>query len=168
MDVQFAGNQHVGQQRIDQSGGYYDGNVTVQPQLIGGQFMQPQIGGQQFDNMGSLAKDITETLDDQPNQPPQLQPTINPQLLNQYLLNAQKKSLDTNKTKVFEKIPILFREPLIIVIVYVILSLDIVKQTLGSYIPQIKPGANGVHIVGYVIYGLIMAIAIMTLKKLLL
>lgn len=132
--------------------------------------MMPQMMPQQthYGDMGSLARDITDNLDDiSPQQMQQLNHRYANSVANG-VVNDQNRNI-YKKTGLVEKIPFLFREPLIIVVVYVILSLDIVKQTLGSYIPQIKPNAGGnVQFIGYIIYGMIMAIAIMTMKKLLL
>lgn len=83
----------------------------------------------------------------------------------------QQKHIKKSGTKFppFEKIPQAFRAPIILVILFIIMSLDVVKQTIGAYIPQIRPNATGnVSLIGYAVYGAILAIAFETLKNMLL
>lgn len=62
-----------------------------------------------------------------------------------------------------------FREPLLIIIIYVLLSLDIVRNGIGYYIPIIKPSQAGdISMIAYIVYGLILAITFVFAKKLLL
>jgi hypothetical protein len=72
------------------------------------------------------------------------------------------------KLSIIKNIPEFMREPLLIVIIYLILSLDIVKKTLANYIPQIKPTDGNVAILGIIVYALILAGLFMTAKKVLL
>lgn len=72
------------------------------------------------------------------------------------------------KMSFIKNIPEFMREPLLIVIIYLILSLDIVKKTLANYIPQIKPTDGNVAILGIIVYALILAGLFMTAKKVLL
>jgi hypothetical protein len=83
----------------------------------------------------------------------------------------QPKHIKKSGTKFppFEKIPQAFRAPLILVVLFIIMSLDVVKQTIGAYIPQIRPNTTGnVSLIGYGVYGIILAIAFETLKNMLL
>ena len=60
------------------------------------------------------------------------------------------------------------KEPLLIIIIYVIFSQSFVRKTIGQYITQINPNESGsVSIVGYIIYGAILALVFMVFKKLL-
>lgn len=107
-------------------------------------------------NMDQLAREVGESLDNINQQPPP-----------QKIVPKQKPQHEANG--VVKKIPVFLREPLIIVVIYVILSLDVVKRTLASYIPQLKPSADGgVMFVGIVIYAMIIAISYAVIKKLLL
>ncbi len=66
-------------------------------------------------------------------------------------------------------VPPLLREPLIIVVLYVILSEAFVKNTIGKYVPQINPDFTGrVSRTGVVIYGILFAVLFMVARKLLL
>lgn len=173
MDMQYEGQQMIQNPQMMQMPPNIMTQQMMPQQMMQNPQMMPQMIPQQqtqYGDMGTLARDITDNLDDIPIQHTQ-------QMNHRYANNVANSVVnDQNahrnilkKTGIVEKIPFLFREPLIIVVVYVILSLDIVKQTLGSYIPQIKPNAGGnIQFIGYIIYGMIMAIAIMTMKKLLL
>lgn len=170
MDMQYEGQQMIQNPQMMQM----PPNIMTQ-QMMPQQMMQnpqmmpqmmPQLQQTQYDDMGTLARDITDNLDDVPIQHTQ---QMNHRYANGVANDQNMHRNISKKTGIVEKIPFLFREPLIIVVVYVVLSLDIVKQTLGSYIPQIKPNAGGnIQFIGYIIYGMVMAIAIMTMKKLLL
>lgn len=66
-------------------------------------------------------------------------------------------------------IPKWLREPLLILVIYLILSQTIVKDTIGKYIKQINPGTDGsVSFVGVLIYGIILAVLYVIIKKYLL
>lgn len=66
-------------------------------------------------------------------------------------------------------IPEILREPLIILVLFILLSEAFVQENIGKYIPQVNPCAEGkVSRVGVVIYGLVLVILYMILKKLLL
>lgn len=127
------------------------------------QMQQPQRFGN--NQMDMIAQDITESLDenDQMNQPPQQIQQIQP---NNDISKSQKYQ-NKNQT-ITQKIPESLREPLLLIIIYVILSLNVVKDTIGEYIPQIKSKDNGVPFMGYLLYGTILAITFVVLKKLLL
>lgn len=66
-------------------------------------------------------------------------------------------------------IPEMFREPLLILILYVVLSQAFVYKALGKYIPQINPDMEGqVSLSGIVIYGVLLAVLYALTKKFLL
>jgi hypothetical protein len=66
-------------------------------------------------------------------------------------------------------IPSLLREPLIILVLYVVLSQAFVYKTVGKYIPQINPDGTGeVSFYGVIIYGLLLAITYALAKRFLL
>ena len=73
------------------------------------------------------------------------------------------------QSNVMSNIPKLLREPIIIVILYVILSHPLVFTTLGKYIKQINPDETGrVSFLGILIYGIILATLFSITKKFLL
>ena len=64
-------------------------------------------------------------------------------------------------------IPSILREPLIILILFIILSEAAVKDSIGNYVPQLNPDMTGrVSRVGVVIYGVLLAILFIVVKKL--
>ncbi len=67
---------------------------------------------------------------------------------------------------IVNSIPVIFREPLVIVLIFIILSQPIVKKTIGCYITQINPDADGVvGIYGVIIYGIILSTLFVVAKK---
>ncbi len=63
-------------------------------------------------------------------------------------------------------VPEILKEPLLIIIIYVILSQGFVRKGIGSYISYINPTQDGsVALIGYVIYGTILALLFMFFKK---
>jgi len=65
-------------------------------------------------------------------------------------------------------IPFGWKEPLLLLIIYLLLSQAIVRQTVGKYIPQLNPSADGtVSFVGVLIYGILLVTVYFILKKIL-
>jgi hypothetical protein len=65
-------------------------------------------------------------------------------------------------------IPKVLREPLLIFILYIILSQPFVINGVGRYIKQVQPDSSGrFSMAGIVIYGLIFAVLYMLFKRLL-
>jgi hypothetical protein len=65
-------------------------------------------------------------------------------------------------------IPDMLKEPVLIIIIYVILSQGFVRKSIGNYISYINPTQDGyVSLMGYVIYGSILALLFMFFKKIL-
>lgn len=76
-----------------------------------------------------------------------------------------EESNSSNQT-LLGSIPEILREPLLILIIYVILSQPMVKDTLGQYIKQINPDMEGkVSLTGVVIYGILLASLYALAKK---
>lgn len=110
-------------------------------------------------NIGDIAQEVSDSLDNLPEKPPQRQHIKPKQIIND----------NVNKDKFMYKLPQIVREPLIIAVIYIILSLDVVKKTLSTYIPQVKQTTDGnVLFTGVVVYALIFAIMYVVAKKLLL
>lgn len=111
----------------------------------------------------STGDDFLEDMSDQIDQetPPQQikQPIKQEQI-------EQKEIIPPKKEGVFSHIPVFLREPILIIVIYIILSLDITKNTLSSYIPQIKPTTDGnILFVGILIYAIILAFIYAVAKK---
>lgn len=76
-----------------------------------------------------------------------------------------KKEADT----VLSFVPKEFREPLIVLVLYVLLSQQVIQETLGKYIEQINPDNDCVvPMVGRIIYGVILAVLYYAAKQFLL
>jgi hypothetical protein len=72
-------------------------------------------------------------------------------------------------TRLTSSIPPFLQEPLLIMVIYVLLSFDGVRHFLVSYIPQIKSVNDScVSFTGTMVYAIIFAMLFMTAKKLLL
>lgn len=60
----------------------------------------------------------------------------------------------------------LLKDPLIILVIFIILSQPFVKNTIGTYITQINPNADGqVSLTGVIIYGLILVGLFMIVRQ---
>ena len=134
-------------------------------------FMNPnqQFGGMQVGDLQDeqsrvnerdidmIARDVNDSLDDVPREQ-------KPKKKNKHKKDDKKEKKET----FMDKIPEILREPLIIVVIYMLLSTNIVKKTLSAYIPQIRPTGDGnILFVGIFVYALILAICFIILKKLL-
>ena len=82
-----------------------------------------------------------------------------------------KKNVKIEKKSKFKlpfKIPEFIRDPLLIWIIFILLSQNFIKQLIGKYVKQINPNEEGVvSFMGVVIYGLIFAVLFGVLKFLL-
>lgn len=81
-----------------------------------------------------------------------------------------KKKTNKNSDKIMKRyVPDIFQEPLIIAVLFIILSLNVVRKTLGAYIPQANLNEDGsIAFTGIVVYAIILSIGYLVLKKLLL
>lgn len=134
-------NQQMSQQQYEQHQKQY------QQQLY--QQQQEEIDNQKehFD-IDELAKDISDNLNDK----------------EPFETDSEEKD-DENFTL---SIPNNFKDPLLLLTVFVILSQSSVRQLFGKYIPYINPDEEGVvSIIGIVIYGIILVAIYMLIKKLL-
>jgi hypothetical protein len=78
---------------------------------------------------------------------------------------GEERNAESN-SNLLSGIPHMLRDPLIILIWFIILSQPVVKDTLGRYLTQINPGADcKVSFAGIFIYGLILAILFALTKK---
>jgi len=97
-------------------------------------------------NMTELAQDISNNLPDETyftgvSEIPETDIEMSPQ-----------------KDGYLDKLPIGFKEPLIILVLYIILSQSFVKDSIGRYITQINEDITGkVSMTGVIIYGTILA-----------
>jgi hypothetical protein len=110
-------------------------DIDVSPQ-------QQQQNNEQYD-MEELAKDISYNLND----------------------NESFDDSD-NKEDLTFSLPYDFKDPLLLLIIYFILSQAVIRQFFGNYISFINPGEDGVvSQIGIIIYGSIMILLFMLIKK---
>jgi len=129
-------------------------------------------------NMDMFTREVTDTLDDVMLPEQQMQPMVQqmpPHLQQQKMHHFNRNLVQDDgrisniKNGIMKNIPDYLREPLIIFVIYMILSLDIVKKALASYIPQLKPSSDGnVQLLGIAVYGMVLGIIYSVAKKLLL
>jgi len=80
----------------------------------------------------------------------------------------KEKSDKKSKFKLPFKIPEFIRDPLLIWIIFILLSQNFIKQLIGKYVKQINPNEDGVvSFLGVVVYGLIFAVLFGLIKFLL-
>lgn len=105
-----------------------------------------------------LAKDINDNLSDDPY-------PISISDIEDELQQTQSKE----SSKLIDKIPQFLREPLLILIIYLILSWPPVQINLAKYIKQLQPDADcKVSFTGVLIYGIILVTIYAIAKKILL
>lgn len=79
--------------------------------------------------------------------------------------SAEEQHANTN-LNLFSNVPSILREPIIILILFIILSQPMVKEQLGKYIKQLNPDMEGKFtFAGIVIYGIIFAALFALIKK---
>lgn len=85
--------------------------------------------------------------------------------------DEEKKEVKVEKKSKFKlpfRIPEFIRDPLLIWIIFILLSQNFIKQLIGKYVKQINPNEDGVvSFMGVVIYGLIFAVLFGLIKFLL-
>lgn len=82
---------------------------------------------------------------------------------------AEGEEEKSSGNSLLSSIPSILRDPLVILVLFIILSQPVVKDTIGKYIPQINPGMEGqVSFTGVVIYGVLFAALFALVKKFLL
>lgn len=125
---------------------------------------------QERDKIKHLVKDINKSLDDygpskMRNSDESYDVTDNDNDNNNDNENESenREMFDDKYEKIF---PDYLTELLLIVIIYVILSQNFVRKIIGNYISYINPEKNGtVPLIGYIIYGTIIAVMFELLKK---
>ena len=111
---------------------------------------KPRFVKQDLSDIEELAKDLNENL------PEQI-------IMND---NAEESK---DKFNITSYIPEGMKDPLIIVVLFVLLSQPVVRETIGTYIKQINPDVEGkVLLTGVIIYGIILATLYYIVKRFLL
>lgn len=79
-----------------------------------------------------------------------------------------KSKCEANNSLYNQYVPNWLKEPLLIIVLYVILSQGFVRRTLGEYITYINPQPDGtIPLIGYIIYGTILAVLFVIFKYIL-
>lgn len=81
-------------------------------------------------------------------------------------VQSKKNKKKKNKKKISDEMYDYIKEPLIIIILYVVLSQDMIKNAIALYVPQINPSEESgtVSLLGVVIYGSLLAILYAIIK----
>ena len=68
---------------------------------------------------------------------------------------------DQDKLKLFK----LLKDPLLLWIIYMMLSQEFIKNIIGNYVPSINPGDDGsVGVIGVAVYGIVLVVAYLVLR----
>jgi hypothetical protein len=107
-----------------------------------------------------LVKNINQSLDDYaPSKSQNTEDSDDDSTEKEEYTNSKIKSSDSY-------VPEILKEPLLLIIIYVVMSQGFVRKGIGSYISYINPSQDGyVSLIGYVIYGTILALLFMFFKK---
>jgi hypothetical protein len=141
-----------------------------QPQQV--QFNEPnQQYSQESYNIEHLARDIDNKLSTEPfestkNGDTYTETEEDPDIELKKKKPLKKKTIETGG--ILSKIPEPFREPLILIVLYSIMSHPKVKNGVAKYIPQINSDSDeGGYVVGVLVYAVILATLFIVAKKLL-
>jgi len=161
--------QHVNKQRsapplrqVSAREQYKKQNIDIRSQGISD-------SDQERDKIKHLVKDINKSLDDYG--PSKMRSTEDSDTDTDNDNNnsaSEKEKTDEKYTKSNDENIILdyLKESILLIVVYVILSQNFVKKMIGTYIAQINPREDGsVSLIGYIAYGVILAIIFMFLKR---
>lgn len=111
---------------------------------------RPRFVKQDLSDIEELAKDLNENLPEQ-------------------LISNDNVEEQKDKFQITSYLPKGLIEPLIILVLFIILSQPVVRETIGTYIQQINPDPEGkVTMTGIIIYGIILAALYYIVKQFLL
>lgn len=151
---QYAGNQNPQTLPFNMSNPGQNQNITYQQML---QNEQPHIPQMTQADIDELARDISLNLPEDT-------------FANVSGTGGSTSSENANSTKKendnFVSLVYKLREPLIILIIYIIMSQPTVREVAGKYIKYIRPDDEGkVSFAGVLIYGIILATLFMLVKN---
>ncbi|QKF93813.1 hypothetical protein QKU48_gp0355 [Fadolivirus algeromassiliense] len=132
------------------------------------QFIQPdqQNPGYLTKQGGQCSKQTKDVMDIE-----ELAKEINDNLTEDTFASVSDGESEDNQSgmNLLSSIPHVFREPLVILVLYVIMSQSIVRETLAKYISQLNPDMEGkFSLTGVLIYGVLLAALFALVKKYLL
>jgi len=182
--IQQALGEQVSDPVVRQHLPYY--NEMIQPNINYPQYCQnsqisdpnfTQMNNNRQHNMGDLARDISNNLpNDNSNYMKKTQMPIQMPEKAVYdeidnienILDVDMLDEEENDGGYLKNIPEILREPLIIGVIFVILSQPSVHSYIGKYIKQVNPNESGkVTMIGIVIYGLILSALYVLSKRIL-
>lgn len=136
--------------------------IQMQQPMMPQQYQQPMVNFTQypqFPTTSSIVARVDKVLDDVDTDEHVSNENNQNDHINIKKQESKKKKKKKN-TNSFSFFPTFLVEPLIIFILYILLSLDIVKSMIIPYI-----GSDGSGIFGVVVYGLILSLLFMVVKK---
>lgn len=111
---------------------------------------KPRFVKQDLSDIEELAKDLNDNLPEQ-------------------IIVSDNTDESKEKFHITSYIPDGLKDPLIILVLFVILSQPVIRETIGTYIKQINPDIEGkVSLTGVIIYGIILATLYYLVKRFLL
>lgn len=120
----------------------------------------PQYFQQEEQDIGNIVKNINETLQndiDLMDDDIEQENSKNVNKENKSQTKTEKKN--SKSSNILSGLPNWLKESLLILIIYLLLSQEIVKETIGKYIRQINPDIDGkVSFTGVLIYGIILVV----------
>lgn len=162
-------NQQNNQQNYPRQPQFQQSQPQQQPQQV--QFNEPnQQYNQESYNIEHLARDIdnklsTDSFESTKNGDTYTETEEDPDI---ELKKKPIKKKTTESGGILSRIPEPFREPLILIVIYSIMSHPKVKNAVSKYIPQINSDPDeGGYVVGVLVYAVILATLFIVAKKLL-
>jgi hypothetical protein len=152
--------QNMGQQQMPPMPPYGHMGETDQP--VAGQQM-PMMGqqGQQYGQMGDMADSMNRSMGQNPNMPPEDEDI--PDYPDPRMGGGMPQRPSGGMLK---SVPEMWREPLILFVLYVVLAQPTVVEGLAKYIPQLATGADGKPtLTGMLVFGVLLALGFVVVKK---
>lgn len=151
--------QYGGMQNHQYEQGHNSAHVIQQAQhnpYYESQHVPPDRCPTNFDNMENLARDISDNLPAD-----NFSAGVSDVPEEEDIIIAEPEN-----GGYLSKVPKMLREPLIIVVLFIILSQPIIRDNIAKYVRQINPDLDGkVPFVGILIYGIIFAVLFVVAKK---
>lgn len=152
--------QHAPYYEIDNNAGYpqYSGHMPPLQNVPSQEAESMYMSRQEMPEIDDLARDINDNL---PEEPARSNNAEMPEEVEENFGNG----MGLNVSNIWEVV----KEPLVIVVLFTILSQPVVKDNIARYIKQLNPDNTGrVPLLGVIIYGTILATLFTLVKKFLL
>lgn len=154
---QMKANEQIQQQQMQMMAAHMKNTKSLQDEFtVTDKYEQDHLDKQA--DISHLVSDINKSLDNYSPSNQDIPPKDDSE-------EEEVKDEDINQSRSY--LPDWFKEMLLILIIYIILSQNLVKGFFGKYIKYINPANDGnVPFIGIVIYGIILAVIYIVLKKL--